>query len=138
MGKFRGHIPPHLTTGSEEQGYVEKVFKAVGAIRYRLVNYGGRGGGTKGYVDDLFFFPGPLILLAWDSKVGDRPYHRYDKVTGAQRFGDGYLTEEQEVFGGLMAQGYRTAFGYGDRDKARAWLADLANRPPGPHIVKGS
>lgn len=131
MAKFRKphYIPPHLTTGSEEQGYVEQIFRPFGSV-YRLVNYGGGGshsGGTKGVADNLIFLPEWRILLGWDAKAGRPAYRKYDPVTREPLFGGGYLTDEQATFGKLMQAGYRTMFGWGDRDRARAFLLALAN-----------
>lgn len=110
-------LPAHLTTGSEEQGYVEDVFGDVGANVWRVANVKGSGG-TPGVSDDLIFLPNRRILLAWDSKTGRAPYERRPDN------GHGYLTDEQAAFGALMQGGFRTAFGFGDRHAALKWLKE--------------
>ena len=121
--KYRGYIPPELTTGSEEQGYVEKIFRSVGGLVYRVTVLKGSGG-TPGVSDDLIFLPNRKLLVAWDSKAGALWYKPGDERR---------LSEAQRTFGALMAGGYRTAFGYGDRETARRWLAEL----PGHSALEG-
>ncbi len=122
------YIPPHLTTGREEQAYVEREAKSVGGIIYRVSNYGGQGGGTKGVPDDLIFLPRHRILLAWDSKAGK--HYNYPKSDFDPR---GRLSPEQAEFGKLMRAGFTTAFGWGDRDEVRLFLAGLATGQPLMH-----
>lgn len=129
-GKFGGYIPPHLTTGSEEQGYVEQVFRQVpGAALYRCVNYGHKGGGppgTKGVPDDLIFLPGHGLLLGWDAKAGEV----YKPPAHPLR-----LTPEQAAFGAWMQRGFTTAFGWGDRVTAKDYLLALAAGQGWPQVV---
>lgn len=121
--KYRGYIPPELTTGSEEQGYVERIFRSVGARIWRVTVLKGSGG-TPGVSDDLVFLPHRRILLGWECKSGAEWYRPDDRRR---------LSPDQQAFGDLMGQGFTTAFGYGNRESARRWLQSL----PGASALEG-
>lgn len=117
MGKYGRPrwLPAHLTTGSEEQGYVEREWKSIGGQVYRI-HIPRRGGGSAGVSDDLIWLPNRRLLVFWDSKAGTE----FAPPSDVRR-----LEKQQVEFGALAQAGYRTAFGWGDRDSVRRWLLEL-------------
>jgi hypothetical protein len=111
----RRYIPAPLRTGSEEQSAVRRIFASAGGLVYSTSDPRATRS-TPGLSDLFVVLPNRRLFLAWESKVGGETYPASD----IRR-----LTASQREFGGFLASGLTTAFGWGDADVALAYLRGL-------------
>src|SRR5690349_3078715 len=117
----RHWLKPHLRTGSEEQAACRDFWERAGGIVYTTSDRR-QTLATPGISDLLVFLPRKSLLIGWESKAGSEQYPPHDPRR---------LSDEQRIFGALMARGYTTAFGSGDAPAAQRWM-EIHKRASGP------